>query len=151
MNNYELTRESSVSKGYHVRDTFKRPFVVSYSEEIFNQPTSTFQGNFKKYVSYKKIERTKSLLKDLDYSSELPLITLKKLFNKGIIPLFINKSQEEESIIFEFWRKDYYYMVEFFLDGDIVFLKRNNLSKERFVWDLTENSLDLTLDHEIKP
>ena len=151
MNNYQLARESSISKAYHARDSFKKPLQVSYSERIFNQSTLAFPQDLKKFKFYKKFERTKSILKDLDYVSELPLITLKKLFNKDIIPLFINKSQEEDSIIFEFWRKDYYYMVEFFLDGDIVFLKKNDKTEEMAVWDLTEKSLFLTLEHEIYP
>jgi len=151
MNNYQLARESSISKAYHARDSFKTPFQVSYSEQIYKQSALASSQNLKNFKFYKKFERTKFIIKDLDYASELPLVTLKTLFKKDIIPLFINKSQEEDSIIFEFWKEDYYYMIEFFLDGDIVFLKKKDKTEEMEVWDLTEKSLFLTLEHEINP
>jgi len=50
---------------------------------------------------------------------------------------YMKNETEDESLMYEFIANKNYYMLEFFNDGDIVFLERS--PKEINVWDLKEN------------
>ncbi|GEM_PF-3928497 len=63
---------------------------------------------------------------------------LKKIISQGFLIDFINPSVEG-GIILELDRYGIYYLIEFFNDGDIVFLKRNGDNRE--VFDLDEEGL----------
>lgn len=86
----------------------------------------------------KKTHLAESLGIQLPYPNEcLPDETIDYLQNLGITPDFINPTQEG-GLMIEFQAEGVYHMVEFFSDGDIVFLKRGAKATE--AWDLTSSN-----------
>ena len=67
------------------------------------------------------------------------IFALKLTRKHFILPERVNASADE-GIIFEFLKGDKYYLIEFYNDGDIVYLKRENTKSEAF--DITNAELE---------
>ena len=79
-------------------------------------------------------------------TSSLPDKTIEFLDDLGIVPDFINSSQED-SLIIEFTAGGNYHLVEFFSDGEIVLLIKGDSGTD--AWDLTSSNYYQKLKQEL--
>lgn len=72
-------------------------------------------------------------------AQRLALYALDLLKNCKVVPSLIN-STDEESLIFEFFTEDKYYLIEFYNSGEIIYLRRIE-GQPKFVTETTVNGV----------
>lgn len=124
-NNYQLSEQ------YEGYDFLIKKLTLQKTGEMLT--TRALESNFKapNFWAVEHAQRALDLLNSKNISQE-----------------FLNPSPEG-GIIIEFYNNDNYYLIEFFNDEEVVFLKRDP-NKRRSTWDLTSNNYLNTIEREIQ-
>lgn len=152
---FTLINTSDSAKGLRV---YSEPLIGTCNEpvlklKIMNSKTFGIQNSYMNEANKLKI---KKLINETDSSLRPNKVSVKNankildiLASQNLNPKFINLS-EDKSILLELFDDVNYYLFETFDDDDIVFLKRNKITEEREVYDLTSQSIKETINSIFK-